>query len=61
MYSGFVIVNRVSTDAVKCVSLRSTNGGDDRVRAGDSVQVKTPDRALRVHRFVTHDIGLDRH
>jgi hypothetical protein len=28
------------------------NDRDDRVRAGDSTQVRTLDRALRVHRFV---------
>jgi hypothetical protein len=36
-----------------CVRRRiGQNGCDDRVRAGDSTQVRTPDRALRVHRFV---------
>jgi len=42
------------------VSERRT-ASDDRVRVGDSTQVKTPDRALRVHRFGTHDIGLEYH
>jgi hypothetical protein len=36
-----------------CVRRRiGQTGCDDRVRAGDSTQVRTPDRALRVHRFV---------
>jgi hypothetical protein len=41
----------------------STNGGDDRVRAGDSTQVRAIDRALRVHRFVLKlfiRFGIDR-
>jgi hypothetical protein len=48
-----------AVDCHQCLSGRTAS--DERVRVGDSTQVQTPDRALRVHRFVTHDIGLEYH
>ena len=53
--SGLVPITMTSTVAPRLstsTTAYSQNAGDDRVRAGDSTEVQTPDRALRVHRFV---------
>jgi hypothetical protein len=47
-----IVVHTMAIQIAGQGQVASENDGDDRVRAGDSTQVRTLDRALRVHRFV---------